>query len=221
MGQPRHRHDESITVWIVEDEPDYRETIRAVIDAEDDLRCTEAFGSGEDLFTHLNAHFVPEVVILDIGLPGMSGIDVVKRLRPIALGTAIVMLTIHEDNDCIFEALCAGASGYLSKTATADEIVEGIRDVMRGGAAMSPQIARRVLNMFTQVNAPRFDYGLTDREIDVLEQLVKGHTKKKIAKELFLSPNTVDTHLRSIYGKLHVNTQTAAVAKALTEKLVR
>ena len=155
------------------------------------------------------------------GLPGMSGIELVRRLRPMTLGTHLIMLTIHEDNGCIFDALCAGASGYLSKTATADEIVEGIRDVMRGGAVMSPQIARRVLNMFAQSNAPRFDYGLTDREVDVLNELVAGKTKKRIAKDLFLSAHTVDTHLRSIYAKLHVNTQTAAVAKALTENLVR
>ncbi len=221
MAQPRHQHDEIVTVWIVEDDDEFRETLAEVIDSEDDLRCAKAFASGEELLTHLNSHFVPEVVILDIGLPGMSGIELVERLRPVALGTAIVMLTIHEDNDRIFDALCAGASGYLSKTATVDEIIDAIRDVMRGGAAMSPQIARRVLNMFAQFNAPRFDYGLTDREIDVLNELVAGKTKKKIAKDLFLSVYTVDTHLRSVYAKLHVNTQTAAVAKAINEKLVR
>ena len=134
---------------------------------------------------------------------------------------AVIMVTIHEDNDRIADALRHGASGYLSKRASADEVVQGIRDVMRGGAAMSPQIARRVLNIFAQLNAPGVDYGLTNREKDVLNELVAGKTKKRIARDLSLSIYTVDTHLRSVYTKLHVNTQTAAVAKALKEGILR
>ena len=220
MGQPRQGNNDPVSVWIVEDSQDYRETLRELIDAEPGLRCPHAFASSEALLAHANGHYLPEVILMDIGLPGLSGIEAVRHMRPLALGTAMIMLTVHEDNDCIFQALCAGASGYLSKTASTDEIVEAIWDVRSGGAAMSPQIARRVLNMFAQSNTPRFDYGLTDRETDVLNQLVAGKTKKRIAKDLFLSIHTVDTHLRSIYGKLHVNTQTAAVAKALSEKLV-
>jgi DNA-binding NarL/FixJ family response regulator len=158
---------------------------------------------------------------MDIGLDGdMNGIQVVERLRSIAPGSRIVMLTIEESNRTIAEALRAGASGYLSKNSKATDIVDAIHDVMTGGAAMSPQIARSVLDMFAQHNSPRLDYQLTRRETDVLEQLVQGKSKKRIAKELLLSPHTVDTHLRSIYAKLHVNSQTAAVAKALSERLV-
>ncbi len=150
----------------------------------------------------------------------MDGIEVLTHLRPAIPGTAVVMLTVHEDNDRIADALRFGASGYLSKKASADDVIEGIRDVMRGGAPMSPQIARRVLNIFAQQNAPGVDYGLTNRETDVLNELVEGKTKKRIARDLSLSVYTVDTHLRSVYTKLHVNTQTAAVAKAIKERLV-
>lgn len=211
-----------ISVWIVEDKADYRETIREVVDSEPDLTCPCAFESGESLLVHLKDNYAPEVILMDIGLAGdMNGIEVVERLRPIAPGTRIIMLTIEESNQMIAEALRAGASGYLSKTARAADVVDAIHDVMTGGAAMSPQIAKSVLDMFAHLDAPRFDYQLTRRERDVLEQLVQGKSKKRIAKDLILSPHTVDTHLRSIYAKLHVNTQTAAVAKALSEKLVR
>jgi len=221
MGQPSLVRPSLISVWIVEDKADYRETIKEVIDSERDLTCPWTFASGEELLAHLKDDYAPEVILMDIGLAGaMNGIEVVERLRPIAPGTRIVMLTIEDSNQTIAEALRAGACGYLAKTAKASDIVEAIHDVMTGGAAMSPQIARSVLDMFAQRNAPQFDYQLTRRETDVLEQLVQGKSKKRIAKDLDLSPHTVDTHLRSIYAKLHVNTQTAAVAKALSEKLV-
>lgn len=218
LGQSRAN---LISVWIVEDKVDYRETIRDVIESEPDLTCTRAFQSGEELLAHLKDNYAPEVILMDIGLAGdMNGIEVVERLRPIAPGTRIVMLTIEESNETIAEALRAGASGYLAKTTTAKKIVAGVHDVMTGGAAMSAKVAKSVLDMFRQHSVPHFDYQLTKRETEVLEQLVKGMSKKRIAKELVLSPHTVDTHLRSIYAKLHVNTQTAAVAKALSEKIV-
>jgi DNA-binding NarL/FixJ family response regulator len=207
-------------VWIVEDSEDYRTTLAELICAEDDLDCPSTFGSAEELLAHLADHFLPDVVLMDIGLPGMDGVETVRRIRPLTLGTAIVMLTVHEDEERIFQALCAGASGYLSKTASFAEVLEAIRDVTSGGAAMSPRIARRVLDMFAQLQKPRQDYGLTGRERDVLNELVSGKTKKRIARDMGLSPHTVDTHLRSIYGKLHVTTQTAAVARAVSERLV-
>lgn len=221
MGQPRQSVPDSLTVWIVEDGEDYRETIRELVNGEPGLTCPHAFETGEQVLSHLNDHFAPEVLLMDIGLPGINGIETVRRIRPIAPATEIVMLTVHEDNDRIFEALCAGAHGYLSKTESAADIVQAIRDVARGGSAMSPQIARNVLNMFAQIQAPRYDYGLTEREADVLNELVKGKSKKRIAADLSRSIHTVDTHLRSIYAKLHVNTATGAVAKAKDERLVR
>jgi DNA-binding NarL/FixJ family response regulator len=140
----------------------------------------------------------------------------------------VIIFTATDDNDTILEAFREGASGFLAKSKKEDtkemvetaEVVEAIKDVLGGGAAMSPPIARRVLDMFAQQNAPRFDYALTDREREVLSLLTKGISKKVIGKALKRSPHTVDTHLRSIYRKLHVNTQTAAVAKALSQRIV-
>jgi DNA-binding NarL/FixJ family response regulator len=211
----------SVRVWIVEDNEEYARTVQELVDTADGFACPHAFKSGEQLLSFLNDHFAPEVVLVDIGLPGITGIEVVRRVRGISPATQMVMLTIHEDDDRVFEAICAGATGYLTKTATSDRILSSIREVVRGGAPMTPQIARRVLNLFTQVKAPRWDYQLTDREREVLSQLVEGKTKKEIGAQIFLSAHTVDTHLRNIYAKLHVHTRTEAVAKAIIEKLVR
>lgn len=221
MSQPHQEAADVISVWVVEDHRETRETIKDLIDSEPGMVCTRTFGSSEDVLAYVQDHYVPEVVVCDIGLPGMSGIELVGRLRPIASGTKVVMLTVHEEKEKIHDALCAGASGYLSKPPSADELIGAIRDVMNGGAAMSPRVARKVLEIFAQQHVAPFDYQLTAREHDVLQELVAGKTKKRIARDLSLSVCTVDTHLRSIYAKLHVNTQTAAVAKAFREGLVR
>ena len=208
------------TVWIVEDSSEYRGTIQQLINGSDDLHCPQAFATAEAFLAFINDHFAPEVVLLDIGLPGMSGIDAVRMVQGFSPATSLVMLTIHEDNDRIFDAICAGATGYLLKSTEPQGILAGIREAMAGGVPMSPPIVRRVLNMFKQINAPRWDYQLTEREKDVLNQLVEGKSKKKIAAALNLSTHTIDTHLRNIYAKLHVHSGRSAVAKALNEKLV-
>ncbi len=207
-------------VWIVEDNTEYRQTVQELVETADGLTAPRAFGSGEELFEFLNHGFAPAAMLVDIGLPGMSGIEIVRRVSQFAPATQMVMLTIHEDNDRIFEAICAGACGYLLKTATPEAIIGSLREALGGGAPMTPQIARRVLNLFTQIRAPRWDYELTDRERDVLRALVEGGTKKEMGKSLFVSEHTIDSHLRSIYQKLHVHSRTEAVVKALTEKLV-
>ncbi|HSW27967.1 MAG TPA: response regulator transcription factor [Longimicrobiales bacterium] len=219
--QPDHRPASGgTTVWIVEDNPEYRATVQELVDFADGLSAPHGFGSGEELFEFLNHHFAPDVMLVDIGLPGMNGIEVVRRMHRLAPDTRLVMLTIHEDNDRIFEAICGGACGYLLKTAMPEAILQAVREALQGGAPMTPQIARRVLNLFTQVRAPAWDYDLTDRERDVLRELIEGKTKKQMGKTLFLSEHTVDTHLRSIYMKLHVHSRTEAVVKAIKENLV-
>jgi len=220
MGQERRVVPRAISIWIVEDHRDMRETLKELIAAEPGMNCAHAFENGEQLLAYSQGHFLPEVIVSDIGLRGMNGIQLVERLRPIASGTRVVMLTGHEEKEKIHDALRAGASGYLIKPLSGDELIQAIYDVMRGGAVMSPSVARKVLEIFAQQDVALYDYKLTAREQEVLEELVAGKTKKRIAKDLFLSPNTVDTHLRSIYAKLHINTQTAAVAKAFREGLV-
>lgn len=220
MGQERRVVPRAISIWVVEDHRAMRETLKAQIDAEPGMNCAQAFENGEQLLAYSQDHFLPEVIVSDIGLRGMNGIELVERLRPIASGTRVVMLTVHEEKEKIHDALRAGASGYLTKPLSGEQLIQAIYDVMRGGAVMSPSVARKVLEIFAQQDLAPYDYKLTGREQEVLEELVAGKTKKRIAKDLFLSPNTVDTHLRSIYAKLHVNTQTAAVAKAFREGLV-
>jgi DNA-binding NarL/FixJ family response regulator len=212
---------ESITVWLIEDNATFRRTVMRALDQEDGIRCLGGFGSCEDALTSLARQPAPQAILLDVGLPGMSGLDGIARFREQAPQTKIIVLTVFEDEDKIFRAICAGAAGYLLKTSPVEEIVRAIRDALAGGAPMNGCIARRVLDMFARFAPPRgADYGLTSRETQILEAIVKGQTKKEIAARADLSFHTVDTHLRNIYQKLEVNTRTGAVAKALKEKLV-
>lgn len=213
-------YKQDISVWVVEDNEDYRQTICDFINTCEGMHCPHVFNTCEDMFDRLDQIFAPEVLLMDIGLPGMSGIEGVHRLKSISPATQVIMLTIHEDNDKIFNAICAGASGYLLKMSSTSQILEAIHEVRAGGAVMTPHIARRVMNMFTQLYAPRKDYQLTVRELEILQFLVDGKTKQQIADVLFLSFHTIDTHLRNIYVKLHVHSRSDAVVKALKERLL-
>jgi DNA-binding NarL/FixJ family response regulator len=157
--------------------------------------------------------------MLDVELPGMNGIEAVRRIKAVSPSTRIIMLTAFDSHEKIFKAICAGATGYLLKTSSAEKIVESIHEVHAGGAPMTPQVARSVLDMFARLSVPQHDYGLTVRERRILELMIQGLIKKEIAAELSLSYHTVDTHLRNIYAKLQVHTRTGAVAKALKEGL--
>jgi DNA-binding NarL/FixJ family response regulator len=211
---------EPIDVWLVEDNASFRRTLRRALEEDDGLRCGEEFGSCEAALDALAGAPAPDVVLLDVGLPGMSGIDALPRFEELAPTAKIIVLTVYEDDDKIFRALCAGAVGYLLKTASLDRIGEAVREVMDGGAPMNPKIARRVLNLFSRFSRHGKSYGLTEREQQILELLVGGLIKKEIADKLSISFYTVDTHLRSIYHKLRVTTRQAAVARALKEGLV-
>ena len=211
---------DDITVWIVEDNDEYRETMQDLIESRPGMHCPYAFEACEPVLTVLQTEYPPEVILMDIGLPGMSGIEGVQRIHAISPATHIVMLTIHEDNDTIFRAICAGASGYLLKMSSTGKIFEAIQEARTGGVVMNAQIARRVLNMFTQFATPKQDYDLTEREEEVLQHLVDGKKKTQIADALFLSFHTIDTHMRNIYSKLHVHCRSDAVKKAIQERLV-
>lgn len=208
------------TLWIVEDHTAFRRTLARMLNAEEGLRCTGDFQSCEAMLDALRTHAAPDLVLLDVGLPGMSGIEGIRILKERAPAVQTVVLTVFEDDDKVFAAICAGARGYLLKTADGPELVQAVREALAGGSPMNPRIARRVFEMFSRRAPQPADYGLSDREKEILQLMTSGLIKKQIAERLQLSIHTVDTYLRRIYEKLEVNTRTGAVAKALKEKLV-
>lgn len=208
-----------VSVWLIEDNHIFRRTVSRVLNDQPDMECPHAFASAEDAVDALMGGAVPDVILVDVQLPGLNGIEAVKTIKSITPATRVVMLTAFDDPDKIFRAICAGASGYLLKTSSIERIVESIHQVLAGGAPLTPQVAQSVLDMFASLTRPAHDYGLTEREKRVLELMTQGFTTKEIADRLEVSYHTVDTHLRNIYSKLHVHSRTGAVAKALKEKL--
>ncbi len=209
-----------IQVWIVEDNHAFSRTAAAAINDTSGMVCVGTYRSCEEALAALAQGDPPQVLLMDIGLPGISGIEGIQRFRQVAPRTEVVVLTVFEDEEKLLKAICAGASGYLLKGSNLDEIADGIRLAHMGGSPMTPRIARRVLGFFTGRPNRHSDYGLTDREHSILQLLVEGLAKKKIATRLDISFHTVDMHLRHIYEKLQVNTATGAVAKAVREGLV-
>lgn len=206
-------------VLIVEDQPRIREGLRFLIDGTDGYHCVGAFGSIEETLTGLPA---ADVALVDIGLPGLSGIDGIRLLKERHPALRLVALTIYDDDDRILQALCAGASGYLLKNTPPARLLESLRDVMGGGAAMSPEVAGRVIALFKEFRPPATaDYHLTPHEMRLLTLLGEGHSYKTAAAALGSSVNTVGFHMRSIYTKLHVHSKSEAVAKALRGGLFR
>lgn len=205
---------------IIEDDDTYRNSICEVINSGVNMSCSHACESCEEAIAILEHDFVPEIILLDIKLPGMSGIEGIRKIKAITPSTLIIMLTVFEDDEKVFNAVCQGASGYLLKSTPADKIKEAIYDVRNGGAAMSPTIAAKVLNMFSRYSQPKQEYGLTVREKEILQLLVDGFNKKHIADKLFISLHTIDTHLKNIYSKLHVHSQIDVIAKTLKEHLL-
>jgi DNA-binding NarL/FixJ family response regulator len=208
------------SIWIVEDHASFRHTLIRVLNAADGLQCPCAFESCEQVLAATAPDGTPDLVLLDVGLPGMSGLDGIRLIKQRYPGTIIVILTVFEDDDKVFAAICAGAAGYLLKTSSGADITQAVRDALAGGSPMNPRIARRVLDMFSKLVPKQSDYGLSEREKEILQLMVTGLIKKEIADRLTLSVHTVDTYLRRIYEKLEVNTRTGAVAKALKEGLI-
>jgi DNA-binding NarL/FixJ family response regulator len=208
------------SVWMVEDNEPFRKNFAEMIGRSAVMSCDVTFGNCEDLLGALRAGPAPDVVLMDINLPGMSGLDGIREAKAVAPELAVVVLTVFDDNEKIFAAICAGADGYLLKSTPPSKLLESLGDIVEGGAPMNPQIARKVLDLFGGRIMPSSDYQLTERERTILKLLVDGHPKRQIAEELFLSFHTIDTHLRNIYTKLHVHSRSAAVAKALKERIL-
>ena len=219
-GQPPAQ---PIELWLIEDNELYRDSITSVIEEAPDLRCSLSVGSCEQALGALEQGAPPDIVLMDIGLPGISGIEGTRRIRALAPSSRVIMLTVHEESESIYQAICAGASGYLLKPSGAEAILDAIRQVAQGAAPINGYIARKLLDMFSQLAHPEGgqpDYRLTSREREVLRLLVDGLILKQIAARLDVSYHTVDTHVRNIYDKLHVNSRGGAVAKAIKERLV-
>ncbi|MEY2429033.1 MAG: hypothetical protein QOJ40_1918 [Verrucomicrobiota bacterium] len=203
------------TVAIVEDNRDFRATLARYVDEAPGHRCVCACSSSEEALQKI-PRLLPDVVLMDIHLPNMSGLDCTRRLKELCPSVQVLILTVYEDNERIFGALKAGAGGYLLKRADPADILQAIQEVKQGGAPMSSQIARRVVQSFRADagNAAKVE-DLSRREEEILQHLSKGYSSKEIADRLSVSVNTVRTHLQHIYEKLHVRSRTEAVVKFL------
>jgi len=209
----------AVRVAIIEDVRDVRESLRLLIDNAPGFHVAAAYRTMEDALAGLDE--APDVILTDIGLPGMNGIDGTRILRDRFPNVEILALTVYDDDEKVFDAICAGASGYLLKNTTPARLLESLRDVVRGGAPMSPEVARRVVTLFRDFRPPdRATYHLTPQETTLLRLMIEGHHYKTAASEMGISTSTVSFHLKHIYQKLQVHSKTEAVAKALRERLV-
>jgi DNA-binding NarL/FixJ family response regulator len=206
---------EKINIVIVEDNEDLRLGMKMLLNSTSNYKVEYTFGNCEDAIKEIKT-IQPAIILMDIDLPGMNGIEgtvIIKNMLP---KTDILMITIFENSERVFDALCAGATGYLTKNATHIEILTALDEVVKGGAPMSAHIARMVIGSFRKNKK----HNLSDRELDVLNALVAGKIQKTIADELFISVSTVKFHIKNIYEKLQVNTREEAVLKAKSQKIV-
>ena len=209
-----------IKVAIVEDQRDIREGLASLIKFTEGYQCTGSFRSMEEALEKIRFE-LPDIMLVDIGLPGMSGIEGIRLLKESYPPMLLLMLTVYDDDEMIFDALCAGACGYLLKKTPPARLIESLKEAMSGGAPMSPEVARRVIKLFREIRPPdRADYKLTPHELRLLKLLVEGHNYKTAATAQGVSVTTIAFHMRHIYEKLQVHSKSEAVAKALRNRLV-
>jgi DNA-binding NarL/FixJ family response regulator len=212
---------EIIKVAIIEDRREIREGLAMLIGLTAGYTCTGSYRSMEEALDKI-ARELPDVVLSDIGLPGMDGIQGIRILKERYPKLLILMLSVYDDDDRIFDALCAGACGYLLKKTPPARLIESLKESVMGGAPMSPEVAMRVIKLFRDFRPPaRVDYELTPHETRLLKLLVEGHNYKTAALELNVSVNTISFHMKHIYEKLQVHSKSEAVAKALQHRLVK
>jgi DNA-binding NarL/FixJ family response regulator len=208
------------SIWLIEDNIGFRKATQLALNLQPERYSWKAFGSCEAALKAIQPGKSPDVILLDVELPGMDGIQGIQHFKTLAPNVCILILTVFEDDDKIFRAICAGASGYLLKSETFQNIILAISQALDGGAPMNPQIAKRVLSMLTKLAPVKKDYGLTRREHKILELMVEGMAKKQIADQLGLNPYSINYSMRCVFRKLHVHCQTAAVSVAMRNGLV-
>ncbi len=209
-----------LRVVIIEDLRDIRESLKALINGTAGFECVGGYRSMEAALARIGGE-APDIILTDLGLPGMSGVEGIAHLRQMFPDVPIIALTIYDNDEQIFNALCNGANGYLLKNTPPARLLEALHESADGGAPMSPDVARRVVNLFREFRpAETADYHLTPQETSLLKLLIDGHHKKTAAAELGISFHTVSFHLKNIYEKLQVHSKTEAVAKALRERIV-
>lgn len=220
QAQLDHHEDAQIRVVIIEDMREVREGLTMLINGTPGFHCAGSYRSMREALDCIREH-TTDIILTDIGLPGMSGIEGARILRERLPSVPILALTIYDNDEKIFAALCAGASGYLLKNTPPARLLESLTEAVNGGAPMSPEVARRVVRLFRDFHPPeQAEYRLTPQEMQLLKLLVDGHHYKTAAHELGITPSTVSFHLKNIYAKLQVHSKTEAVAKALRERLV-
>lgn len=209
----------SLRIVIIEDLREIREGLAALINGTAGFECVANYGMMETALARIEKD-APDAILTDLGLPGMSGVEGIERLRLIFPDVPIIALTIYDNDTEIFNALCNGANGYLLKNTPPARLLEALQEAVAGGSPMSPTIAARVVNLFRTFRPPEHaDYHLTPQETELLKLLLEGHHKKTAAKEMEISIHTISFHLKNIYEKLQVHSKTEAVAKALREKI--
>jgi len=209
-----------IKLLLYEDNPQLREGLTMLISGSEGFDVLAAFKNCDNIIDEVEA-FNPDVILMDIDMPGVNGIEGLKRVRSVNTTVKILMLTVFDDNKNVFEAISNGANGYILKKTPPAKLLEYISEAQTGGAPMTASVATQVLKMFSSMNSDKGeDYNLSDREKQVLQLLVDGYSYKMIAGEMFIAIDTVRSHIKKIYEKLHVNSKSEAVAKAFKDRLV-
>jgi DNA-binding NarL/FixJ family response regulator len=209
----------TINIWVVEDDAGYRRTLQRLLNRDEGIACDRVFASCHKLFEALESGPYPNLILMDLGLPGMGGVEGIQKLAASVPDVAVVVLTVFSGKDKVLDALDAGAAGYLLKSATPRQIIRGLKEVFEGGAALSPAVAKTVLGELNK-SKPTERFDLSDREMDVLKLLAEGLAVKQIGADLGVSYFTVNFHVKNLYKKLEVQSQSGAVAKAFRSGLL-
>lgn len=207
-----------INIWIVEDDAGYRRNLRRSLDCEEHITCSRVFPSCDEFLDAIQIDKAPDLVLMDLGLPGMGGVEGIQRLKTIAPDVTVIVLTVLKEKEKVLESLEAGATGYLLKSSTTQQIIDGLEQVFMGGAVLSPEVAKYLLEELQKPASE--EYNLSEREINILELLADGLTVQEIAGTLFVSRATAAFNLGNIYQKLNVRSQSGAVAKALRAGII-